>query len=509
MGTKKKTFFHKLLNQVEVVGNKLPHPFMLFIYLAIFVILLSFVFSLFGLSAEDPTSGEEVAVQNLLSGEGFLFIFESMLENFTGFAPLGQILVLMLGIGLAQRVGLIETLIKTTIIKAPESIVTYVLIFIGVLANIASDAAMIIIPPLGAMIFYSLGRNPLAGMAAGFAGATAGFTANILIAGTDALLSGITTEVAQTVNPDIVVTPVDNWFFMSASVFLIVLVVGLVTNKITIPRLGEYDPQYAEDSVLEETADAPEKNEIRAMRNAVISGVLYMLLIVILLIPENSVLRGEGGTLVPSPFIDSIVPFVFMLFIVTALTYGISAGTIKKTSDVPAYMAESMKDMATFIVLVFAISQFLAYFDWTNMATVFAIHSSDFLQDIGFTGLGLFVAFIILTAVINQFLTSGSAQWALMSPVFVPLFMFLGYNPALTQLAYRIGDSSAAVLTPLNPYFVMVLNFMKRYDSRVGIGTLISLMIPYAFFVLTTWIIFFIIWVLLGLPIGPGVDIYL
>lgn len=509
METEKRTFFHRILNQVEVVGNKLPHPFMLFIYLAIFVILLSFIVSLFELSAVDPASGEEIAVQNLLSDDGFLFIFQSMLENFVGFAPLGQILVLMLGIGLAQRVGLVETLVKTTIIKAPESIVTYVLILIGVLANIASDAAMIIIPPLGAMIFYSLGRNPLAGMAAGFAGATAGFTANFLIAGTDALLSGITTEVAQTVDPNTVVTPVDNWFFMSASVLLIVAVVGLVTNKIIVPRLGEYDPQYAEDSVLEETAEAPSKNEIRAMRNAIISGILYVILIIVLLIPENSVLRGEGGTLVPSPFIDSIVPFVFILFIITAITYGITAGTIKKTSDVPAYMAESMKDMATFIVLIFAISQFLAYFEWTNLATVLAIHSSDFLENIGFTGLGLFVAFIVLTAIINQFITSGSAQWALMSPVFVPLFMFLGYHPALTQLAYRIGDSSAAVLTPLNPYFVMVLNFMKRYDSRVGIGTLISLMIPYAFFLLITWIIFFIIWILLSLPIGPGVDIYL
>lgn len=509
METQKNTFFRRLLNRVEIVGNKLPHPFMLFIYLAIFLIILSAVISFFNVSATHPNTGEEVAVQSLLSGEGFLFMFESMLENFTGFAPLGTILVLMLGIGLAQRVGLVETFIKTTILKAPKSVVTYVLIFVAVMANLASDAAMIIIPPLAAMVFYSLGRNPIAGMAAGFAGATAGFTANLIPAGTDALLSGITTEMAQTVDPDIIVTPVDNWIFMSASVFLVVAVVGLVTNRITIPRLGTFDPEYAEESVLEETAEESTKDQLRGMRNAIIAGVLYILLLVILMIPENSILRSENGDLVPSPFIDNIVPFVFMFFIILSVAYGVTVGTLKKPADVPVYMAESVKDLSTFIVLIFAIAQFIAYFDWTNLSTVLAIHSSAFLEDIGFTGLALFVAFIILAAIINQFITSGSAQWALMSPVFVPLFMFMGYNPAFTQLAYRIGDSSAAVLTPLNPYFVMVLNFMKRYDSRVGIGTLISLMIPYAFFVLISWVAFFIIWVLLGLPIGPGVEIYL
>lgn len=509
MKIKNISFSQRFLDKVEYWGNKLPHPFMLFVYLAIFIILISFFISLTGVSVEHPETGEEVVARSLLSGEGLHFMLDSMLENFTGFTPLGVILVMMFGIGLAQRVGLIETVMKTTIMKANATFVTYVLVLTGVLGNVASDAAQIIVPPLGAMVFYALGLNPIAGLAAGFAGAAAGFTANFMIAGTDALLSGITTDVAQSIQPDALVTPVDNWFFIVASVFLVVLVMGLVTNRITLPRLGTFDPKYADPDQLEETAKASSKTEIRGIRNAIIAAIVYASLIVIAVIPEDSFLRGEGGSLAPSPLLENIVPIMFLLFVTVSVAYGITVRSVTRPSDVPMYMIESTKDMTAFIVLVFAISQFISYFEWTNLTLILAVTSSEFLEDIGFTGLGLFVAFILLAAILNQFITSGSAQWALMAPVFVPLFMLLGYEPAFTQLAYRIGDSAAAVLTPLNPYFIIVLGFMQRYDSRAGIGTMVSLMLPYAFFVLVSWIVFFLIWALLGLPIGPGVDIHL
>lgn len=505
----KKTKAQSILDFVEKFGNKLPHPFMIFVYLAVIIIFVSAIVSYFDVSVIHPGTGEEVEAQNLLSGAGLLFAVETMLENFTGFAPLGLILTMLLGIGVAQGVGLFDAAIKVSISKAPRAIITYAIAFVAVMGNIASDAAVIVIPPLAAMIFYSLGRNPIAGIAAGFAGAIGGFTANLLIAGTDALLSGITTEAAQSIDPEMVVTPVDNYFFMAASVFLIVLVVGLVTEKIIEPRLGEYNPKYAEAGILNQEQDEVSKQEIKSLIVSLVAGIVYALVVVALLFPETSVLRGEGGTLVPSPFLSNIIPFVFMLFIVVSVAYGVTAGTIKKAGDVPVYMATAVKDLAPYIVLVFAISQFIAYFNWTNLSTIIAVNSADYLESVNFVGLPLIIVFILLMGVLNQFITSGSAQWALMAPVFVPMLMLLDYHPAFTQLAYRIGDSSTSLLTPLNPYLIMVLAFMKRYDARVGLGSIISTMIPYTIFLLIGWIILMVIWVLLDIPISFGVNVRL
>lgn len=498
-----------MLDFVERFGNKLPHPFMIFIYLAVIVIIASAIVSFFDVSVIDPGSGDEIAAQNLLSPEGLLFAVESMLTNFTGFAPLGLILTMVLGIGVCQGVGLFDTAIRYSIGKAPKAVITYAIAFIAVLGNIASDAAVIVIPPLAAMVFYSLGRNPIAGIATGFAGAIGGFTANLMIAGTDALLSGITTEAAQAIDPDMVVTAVDNYFFIATSVFLVVLVVGLVTEKIIEPRLGQYNPKYAEEGILDQKQEEVSKREVKALRNTVIALIVYAGLIVAMLWPETSILRGENGDLVPSPFLSNIIPFVFMLFIVAAVTYGVSAKTIKKTSDIPVFMTEAIKDMGPYIVLVFAISQFIAYFNWTNLSTIIAVNSADFLESVNFVGLPLIIVFILLMGLLNQFITSGSAQWALMAPVFVPMFMLLDYHPAFTQVAYRIGDSSTSLLTPLNPYLILVLGFMKRYDVRAGLGSIISTMIPYTIFLLSAWILLMVAWVLLDLPVGPGINIRL
>lgn len=499
----------QILDFIERFGNKLPHPFMIFVYLAVIIIAVSGIVASFDVSVIQPGTGEEVSAQSLFSGEGLIFMLSTMLTNFTGFAPLGLVIVMMLGIGVATGVGLFDTAIKVSIAKAPPAIVTYAIAFVGVLGNIASDAAVIIIPPLAAMIFYSLGRNPLAGIATGFAGAIGGFTANLLIAGTDALLAGITTEAASAINPDLVVTAVDNYFFMATSVFLIVILVGLVTEKIIEPRLGKFNPKYADESILTQKQEEVSKQEVKALRNALIAGVVYIGIVVAAIWPETSVLRGEGGALVPSPFLSNIIPIIFILFLVVAISYGVTAGTIKQTADVPAYMASAVKDLAPYIVLVFAIGQFIAYFNWTNLSTIIAVNSAEFLQSVNFTGLPLIIVFILVMSLLNQFITSGSAQWALMAPVFVPMFMLLDYNPAFTQLAYRIGDSASSLLTPLNPYLIMVLGFMKNYDKRSGLGSIISMMIPYTLALLIGWIILMTIWMLLDLPIGPGVNIKL
>jgi len=496
--------YMRILNFIEVLGNKLPHPFMLFVYLAGFMILFSWVVSLFDVTVIHPGSGEELEIKSLISGEGLQFMLTTMLDNFTGFKPLGLVLTMMLGIGLAQKVGLLESAIKQSIMKAHKSIITYAVFFVAIMGNIASDAAFVIIPPLAAVIFHTMGRHPIAGLAAGFAGAGIGFTANILIAGTDALLSGISTEVAKTIDPNVVVTPVDNWFFMSASVFVLTVVGVFVNDKIVEPRLGKY-----EGGSVSEASKEVDPLEKKALRNTLIAALIYIGAIVTLIYIPNSPLTNEDGGLIPSPFLSGIIPIIFLFFVVVGITFGVTMKKIKSTSDVPKYMTEAITEMAPYIVLVFAIGQFIAYFNWSNLATWIAVNSAEFLSAANISGLAVIIGFVILTALLSLFVTSGSALWALEAPIFVPMMMLLNYHPAFVQVAYRIGESSTNMLTPLNPYIAIILAFMNEYDKKAGIGTLMALMIPYSIAFLAIWIVMLLVFGLFGIPIGPGIEMYM
>ncbi len=493
----------RFLDVVEKIGNKLPHPFILFVYLAVAVIVMSTIASAFGVSVVHPGTGEDMPIKGLISGEGLNYMISSMLDNFTGFKPLGLVLAMMLGIGLAQKVDLIQTFMRKSILNAPPKLVTYAVLFAGVIGNLASDAALVIVPPLAAMVFHALGRHPLAGMAAGFAGAGAGFTANIFIAGTDALLSGISTEVAQTINETMEITPVDNWYFMIFSVPMLMIVGALVTEKIIEPKLGTYQGK-AERKVEEITA-----TENRGLRNALIAGLVYLGLVALVVIPSGAPLRNEDGGLVPSPFLSGIIPIILFFFITVAVAYGLTTGKIKGTKDIPQFMGEAMKDMSGYIVLIFAAAQFIAYFNWSNLGIWIAVNGAAFLDNMNMEGVYVIVGFTFLTAILNLFIFSGSAQWALMAPIFIPMFMILDYHPAFVQLAYRLGDSTTNIITPLNPYILIVLAFMKEYDEEAGFGTLFSLMLPYTLCLLGVWVVMFIAWTLLGLPIGPGVTMYM
>lgn len=497
--------FSRFLNFVERIGNRLPHPFMLFFYLALGMIVISWLVSLFDVSVVHPGSGEELKVKSLISGEGLQFILTSMLENFTGFKPLGLVLTMMLGIGLTQRVGLFESVIKKTIINAHKSIITYAVFFIGIMGNIASDAAFVIIPPLAAVIFYSLGRNPLAGLAAGFASSGIGFTANILIAGTDALLSGISTEIAQTVNPDVMVTPVDNWYFMSVSTIVLTIAGGLLTEKFIEPRLGTYTGKSDRKELNLEANPL----ENKALRNTLFAAILYIGLVATAVLIPGSPLQNEQGGIIPSPFLDGIIPIIFLFFITVGVTFGVSMKKINKVSDVPELMTDSIREMAGYIVLVFAIAQFIAYFNWSNLSTWIAVNSAEFLSSMNLTGMPVIIGFAILTAFLSLFIISGSALWALEAPVFLPMLMLLNYHPAFIQVAYRIGESSTNMVTPLNPYFAILLAFMNEYDKKAGIGTLMSLMIPYTIVFFVIWVILLLVFGLAGIPVGPGVGMYL
>lgn len=501
---KKKGFFSKLLDIIERVGNKLPDPFMLFIGLAVLMIFISYAFSLAGASVIHPGTGEDTPIRNLLSGEGLQFILTSMLENFTGFAPLGLVLAMMLGIGLAEKVGLLDYSIRKTILKSPPFLLTYTVVFTGILGNLASDAAVVLIPPLGALVFYKVGRHPLAGLAAGFAGAGAGFTANLFIAGTDALLAGISTEAAAIINEDIVVTAVDNWYFNIVSVFLLTFVGGLLTSKFVEPRLGKYEGEALEDEDAEELPNAK-----KGFFAALIAGLLYFAVILTVVMLPDSPLRGEGGSIIPSPLIDGIVPLILIFFVIIGTAFGLVTKKIQSSKDITYYMTESIKDMAGYIVLVFAIAQFIAYFNWSNLGTWVAVNGAEFLRDIEFTGFGLVVGYVIFTGLMNFLITSGSAKWAIEAPIFVPMFMQLGYDPAFTQVAYRIADSSVNIITPLFPYMVIILAFMQRYDKNASIGTYISLMLPYSIAFLVVWIILLAVFYFTGIPYGPGASTYL
>ncbi|MCG1027234.1 AbgT family transporter [Virgibacillus halodenitrificans] len=497
------TFISRILNKVEWLGNRLPDPFMLFASLAILVILLSWIIASFDVTFLQPGEEKPVAIKSLVSAEGIQYMLISMLENFVGFKPLGIVLAIMLGIGLADKVGLIETFIKSTILKAPKGLITYAVIFIGILGNLAADAAFVIIPPLAAMVFYNVGRHPLAGLAAGFAGVGSGFTANIIVSNTDAVLSGISAEVMGTLDTAVTVTPVDNYYFMLVSVILLSVTGALITEKIVEPRLGKYEGDLQKDF---EPVQSIEK---RGLRNAAFAALAYIGLLLIVIFWQDSPLRNENGGMVPSPFLKGIVPIIMLFFITVGIAYGITTKKITSSKSIPAFMGEAMKDLSGFIVLIFAAAQFIAYFEWTNIGTWLAVSGASFLENAGITGIGVVIAFVLLTAGLNLIIFSGSAQWALESPIFLKMFYFLDYHPAFIQAAYRIADSSTNIITPMNPYFIIVLAFMKEYDKKAGIGTLIALMLPYGLIFLLVWILLLLAFVFLGIPFGPGIGVHL
>lgn len=487
------------LGWVERVGNKIPHPFILFLWLIVIICIISFLCAKAGVKVIDPVKGEEVIAKNLLSKEGITYALNNVIKNFTGFAPLGLVLTMALGIGFAERVGFMSAFMKKTLLGASPKLVTFIIAIIGICGNIASDAAIVIVPAIAAMIFLSLGRNPLAGIALGYAATTAGFSANLIIAGTDGLLAGITNEASKIVN-GIEIPVTANWYFMAFSTVILSVVITWITERIIEPRLGNYTgKKQIGDNKL-----SPEEN--KALKKSGIAVLIYLAILVIIAAPKNSFLRNpDTGSLISgSTLMSGIIPLLLILFLVAAIPYGKATGKIKTSGDIPRYMNLAIQDMASFVVLAFIIGQFIAYFNWSNLGYIMAVKGADLLKTAGFTGIPLFISFIILTSFVNLFIGSGSAKWALLAPIFVPMFYLLGYNPALTQMLYRLGDSTTNIISPLFPYFPIILGVFNEYDEESGVGTVLSLMIPYSMIMLGVWAVIGIIWYVLGLPLGPG-----
>ena len=509
--TKKKV---TMLDRVERVGNKLPHPAMIFIILAGFLIVLSAILAVIGVEVSytgiDMATGEvadlEVSARSLLSVEGLEFMLTSMVSNFTGFAPLGVVLVAMLGIGIADGSGLLTTALKGVVTKTPRVMLTAVVIFVGILSCLASDAGYVIVIPLAAIIFMSVGRHPIAGLATGFAGVAGGFGATLLLTPVDSMLAGLTTEAAQIMDPTYVVGIEGNWFFGIASVFVLTILGTLVTEKIVEPRLGKYEGDVEIDTELT-VVSAEEK---RGLRFAGIAALIVIAIILIALVPAGGPLRGvEGGDVLTSPFMRALVVIISLFFAILGIAYGIGTGSIKKDKDVVVLMEKSIATMAGFIVLAFFAAQFIAYFSYTNLGTIVAVGGADFLVRWGIGGIPLILMFMIVVVIVNFLIGSMSAKWAILGPVFVPMLMEMGFTPEFVQAAYRIADSTTNILSPLMAYFALVVVFFQQYDKKAGVGTLISTMVPYTVVFTIGWTILLIIWYLIGLNVGPGVGVYL
>ncbi|WP_291256446.1 AbgT family transporter [Fusobacterium sp.] len=500
-------FILKALDKVEKVGNALPHPTTMFIIFTLILVVISWLAAKSGLKVSYETydtatksliTQETVAV-NLLSADGLRFMYTSVIKNFTNFIALGTVFTIIMGVGVADGSGFMEAVLKKIVAVTPKRAVTATIIFLGIMSNVASSTGYVMLVPLGAILFMSFGRHPIAGLAATFAGVSGGWSANLLIGTNDPVFAGMSTEAARMIDPTYTVLPTGNWFFMVASTFLITFVGTLVTEKIIEPRLGEY---VSEEKISVNDISLDEK---RGMKFALISLVVFLIVVGLLVIPENALLRNpQTGELLRSPFMTGIVFLMSLFFMIPGIFYGIGSRKIKSDKDVIELMTKSINNLSGFMVLIFFAAQFVVFFNYSNLGIILSVKGAEFLQHTGFVGIPLIFAFIVMTAIINIFIAVDSAKWAIMAPIFVPMFMRIGFSPELTQAAYRVGDSCTNVIAPLMPFFPLIVAFAQKYDKKSGIGTLISLMIPYSIAFLIGWILLLIVWFMLGLPLGVG-----
>lgn len=492
----------RMLNNIERVGNKLPDPAVIFLVAMVLIWLLSALFSQMTFSTLDPRTGEALVVHNLLTGDAMAGFLASMVTTFTSFAPLGVVLVAMLGVGVAEHSGFINTALKMMLKVTPAKLLTPSIILIAIVSHTATDAGYVLVIPLAGVIFYAMGRHPLAGIAAAFAGVSGGFGANFVPSGLDPLLQSFTQSAAQIIDPQMSVNPLNNWFFASASSLFIVMLGWYITDKIIEPRLQA-------TKVDGDTSSLPSFDEVTAQekRSFLLASAVMLLGLVGLFLasaPADSPLRASNGELTDfkAPLMQSIVPLIFLLFWIPGAVYGFTVGSFKSSKDMIEAMSKSMGSMAYYIVMAFFCALFIAAFGQSNLGALLAIEGAEVLKALALPSSVTIVGIIFLTAFVNLFVGSSSAKWALLGPIFVPMLMQLNISPDLTQAAYRIGDSGSNIITPLMPYFPLVVVYCQKYVKDTGIGTLIALMLPYSVVFLIGWTAFLLAYWALGLPLG-------
>lgn len=502
------TLFDKFLNVIETLGNKLPDPAMLFFILLVAVWVLSAILAPIDFGEVHPRTGEALEVQNQLTGENLADFLANMVSTFVLFAPLGIVLVAMLGVGVAEHSGWIDAGLKKLLNFTPKMLLTPMLILIAIVSHTAADAGYVLVIPLGGVIFYAAGRHPLAGIAAAFAGVSGGFSANFIPSAIDPLLMSFTLEAARILDPEMALNPINNWYFTSASSVLIVCVGWYVTDKIVEPRLEGITIDGDEDEMPHmETVTDKESRAFWWGFAAMMAGIVGLILWAL---PADSALRGpdmvdpEVQSLVSfqAPLMQAIVPLIFVLLLIPGVVYGFVSGKYKSSKDMIDNMTKSMESMGYYIVMAFFCALFIDAFGQSNIGLLVALKGANFLEALALPGQVTIVGIIFLSAIVNLLVGSASAKWALIAPIFVPMLMQLGISPDLTQAAYRVGDSVSNIITPLLPYFPLVVVFCQRYVKNTGIGTLISMMLPYSIIFLIAWTIFLLIYWALGIPLS-------
>jgi aminobenzoyl-glutamate transport protein len=506
---KPKTFLQKLLDVVETVGNKVPHPAVIFFILSGLVIVLSHLFYLLGTSVDyevvNPQTHQvehaTASVKSLLSADGIRFMLTSMVRNFMNFGPVGIILVVMIGVGLAEQAGLMTAFIKKIVQVTPRKAVTWILVTVGVLGSIAADAAYLVLIPLGAAAFLSLGRHPLAGLAAAFSGVAAVFGVNFLIVPIDPVLTEITNDAIHLLNPTLSIDLTANFYFGVVSSLVLIVVCTLVTELIVEPRLGAYRGE-----IPAETGAGVTPEEAKGLRLALYALLASIVVIALLTFPTGAPLRNQetGAIVGDSPFMSSLIVQIMLVFLAIGAAYGIGAKTITSMIDGINAVTKTFASLSGLIFLLFVISQFLAYFTYSNMATIVAVKMGDALEHANFGTIPLILGFITVTGVVGMLIVGAIPKWALLAPIFVPLFMKLGVAPEAVMAAYRVADSPPNVITPLMPYFALIVVFAQRYDKDAGVGTVVAMMLPYGVIVSVVWIALFLVWEMLGIPFGPS-----
>jgi aminobenzoyl-glutamate transport protein len=492
----------RLLDGVERVGNRLPDPALLFLLLLFAVWVASALLAQLDYQQIDPRTGAPVKVENLLTGPSLTTFLSGMVGTFVNFYPLGVVLLAMLGIGVADHAGFIRAGLRALLNATSPRLLTPMLLLVAIISHTAVDAGYVLVIPLGAVVFQAAGRHPLAGIAAAFAGVSGGFSANFIPSALDPMLQGITQAGGRLIDPELVLNPLNNWFFTAASTLLIVGIGWYVTDRIVEPRFRAtpVDGDLAEAPSLE-PLDAGERRGLGAALLAMASGIALLWLSAL---PGDSAWRAASGALTDSaaPLMKSVVPLIFLLFLVPGVVYGYVARTLRSHRDVVAGMTQAMSGMGYYIVMAFFAALFIAEFGRSNLGALVAVQGAGLLQAAALPAAITVTGVILITALVNLFIGSSSAKWALLAPILVPMLMQLGISPDLTQAAYRVGDSSTNIITPLMPYFPLVVVFCQRYVTRTGIGTVVAMMLPYSIGFLVFWSLFLMLYWLTGLPLG-------
>ncbi|RPA69599.1 AbgT family transporter [Cyclobacteriaceae bacterium YHN15] len=500
---KQKTFLDRFLDFIEKAGNKLPDPAMLFFLLMLLTWVFSALLSPIDFGAVDPRSGAELRVQNLLTGTQFASFLANMTSVFINFPPLGVVLLAMLGVGVAEHSGFINAGLKFLLGVTPKMLLTPILVLVAIVSHTAADAGYVLVIPLGGVIFYAAGRHPLAGIAAAFAGVSGGFSANFIPSSIDPLIQSFTQSAARILDPEILLNPLNNIIFTGLSSVIVIAVVWYLTDRVIEPRLNK-NVKVDDNLVDIPTMENLNSREKKSFWIAFATMFVFLIILILWAIPSDSALRDPDGEITSfgAPLMKSIVPLIFILFWIPGLVYGFSSGTYKSMKDMVQSMSKAMGSMAYYIVMAFFCALFIDAFGKSNIGALTALKGANFLQALDLPAQITIVGIVLLTAFVNLLVGSASAKWALISPIFVPMLMQLGISPDLTQAAYRVGDSVSNIITPLLPYFPLIVVFCQRYVKSTGIGTLVSIMIPYSITLLVCWTLFLLLYWTIGIPLG-------